>query len=73
MTLEEAISHANSLSRNVNLHWFVCKWNEGYIVHSTSYMRRFPDTPFVYSTGPIYQVWQIVYNTKEKRFKHIII
>jgi hypothetical protein len=72
VTLEEAIKHANSHSRNINLQWFVCKWNDGYIVHSSSYMRRHPDVKFVYSTGPLNKVWRVYYSEDEKTFKHIV-
>lgn len=72
MTLQEAISQVNKRSCNANLQWFICKWNNGYIIHSTSYMKRFPDTKFVYSTGPLERQWDVVYNSKERRFKHVI-
>lgn len=72
MNLREAIKEVNGRSRNANLQWFVSKWNEGYIIHSSTYMRRFPDTKFVYSTGELNQVWDLVYDKEEKKFKHVI-
>lgn len=72
MTLEEAIINAMSRSRNINLQWFVCEWNNGYCINSSSHMRRFPDTTYVYSTGPLNQSWNIIYDESEKIFKHII-
>ncbi len=71
MTLKEAIKDADSRSRNMNLHWFVCVWNAGYIIHSSTHMRRFPDTKYVYSTGEL-QSWKVIYNEEERRFKHIV-
>jgi hypothetical protein len=72
MTLRESIKEVNSRSRNANLQWFVSVWNDGYIIHSSTYMRRFPDTKFVYSTGELNQVWDLVYDKKEKKLKHVI-
>lgn len=50
MTKKEAIKEANSRPRNAVLQWYVCKWNDGYCINSSSYMKRFPDTPYVYKT-----------------------
>lgn len=72
MNLQEAIKEANNRSRNANLQWIVSKWNDGYIIHSSSFLKRFPNTIFVYSTGPIDMIWDISYDKEEKRFKHII-
>lgn len=72
MTLKEAIYECNNRSRNINLHWFVSKWNNGYIIHSSSYMRRFPDTKYVYSTGPFNQEWYLEYNHNTGKFSHRI-
>lgn len=72
MTLKEAIIEAESRSRNVNLHWFVSKWNEGYIIHSSNYMKRFPNTEYVYSTGQLNKFWDIVYDKDLRRFIHVI-
>lgn len=72
MNLREAKKEANSRSRNANLQWFVSKWNKEYIIHSSSYMKRFPNTEFVYSTGVLNQVWDIHYDKEEKKFKHVI-
>ena len=71
MNLEQAIKHANSMPRNINLQWFVCEFGDSYIVHSSSHMRRFPDTKFVYSTGEL-KTWKVEYNEEENRFKHIV-
>lgn len=71
MTLCQAIKDANKRSRNINLQWFVCKWNDGYIIHSSTYMKRYPDTKFIYSTGPLL-TWRIVYDLEEYKFKHVI-
>ena len=51
MTLKEAIKEVLKRPRNSNLEFYICKWNDGYIIHSTSYMLRFPDTVYVYSTA----------------------
>lgn len=72
MTLEEAIKEVDGRSRNINLQWFVCEWNEGFCINSSSHMRRFPDTKYVYSTGDLNKSWKVVYSVKEKRFKHVI-
>jgi hypothetical protein len=72
VNLQQAVNHANDRSRNINLHWFVCKWNDGYIVHSTAHMLRHPDTEYVYSTGDLNRVWEVVFSKEEKRFKHIV-
>ncbi len=50
MTLKEAIEEANSRPRNSNLQWYVCEWNDGYCINPSSYMKRFPDVKYVYST-----------------------
>jgi len=71
MTLEEAIKSADSRSRNMNLHWFVCEWNDGYIIHSSSHMIRFPDTKYVWSTGEL-QSWKVIYDEEERKFKHVV-
>lgn len=71
MTLCEAIKRAKNYSGNINLQWFVCKWNDGYIIYSSTYMRRFPDTKFVYSTGKL-RTWKVMYDEKQKRFKHLV-
>jgi hypothetical protein len=72
MTLKEAKKEVNSRSMNANLQYFISEWNDGYIIHCSSYMRRHPDTEFVYSTGPLDRTWEVVYSEKEKRFKHVI-
>lgn len=74
MNFKEAVKHANSFSRNINLQYFVCKWNDGYIVHSSSHIRRHPDTKFEYTTGDgnINKSWYVAFDKKEKRFKHIV-
>ena len=73
MNLNEAILEANSRSRNINLQWFVSKWNDGYIIHSTAYMKRFPDTEYVYTTGTgnISIEWTLKIDNHGKT-KHII-
>lgn len=73
MTLDEAIKHVNTLSGNVNLQWFICEWNDGYIIHSSSYMRQFPDTKWIYKTGDFNQHWNVKYCEKTKRFKHVVV
>lgn len=72
MTFEEAIKHVNTRSSNINLQWFIVKWNDGYIIHSTSYMKRFPDTKYVYTTGDgnLHKSWYVEFDKEEKRFKH---
>jgi hypothetical protein len=72
LTLEEAISHANSRSRNINLQWFVCPWNDGYIVHSSSHLKRHPDIEYVYCTGDPNLIWMIAFDETEKAFKHTV-
>jgi len=72
MTLEEAIKYATSRSTNINLQYFISEWNDGYIIHSTSHMKRHPDTPFVYCTGDPNKQWYVVYDEKAKAFKHIV-
>ncbi len=52
MTLEEAIEIVNGRPKNISLHWFVSKWNDGYIIHSSIYMQRYPQVEWVYSTAP---------------------
>jgi hypothetical protein len=63
---------AKNKSRNVNLHWFVCEWNDVYIIHSSIYMRRFPETKYVYSTGDFRSTWTVIYNPKTNSYKHVI-
>lgn len=72
MTLKEAITEVNTRSRNINLQYFISKWNDGYIIHSSFHMKRHPETEFVYSTGEINKVWSVVYDEKDKQFRHII-
>lgn len=50
MTLEQAIEIARKKPTNENLHWFVGKWNDGYIIYSSTYMKRNPGVKYVYST-----------------------
>lgn len=50
MTIKEAIKEANSRPTNAGLNYYVSKWNNGYIIHPTSYMERHPSTIYVYST-----------------------
>jgi hypothetical protein len=50
MILEEAIKEASSRPRNVNLQFYVCKWNDGYCINQTSHMLRHPDEEYVWST-----------------------
>jgi len=56
---------------NINLQYFVCEWNDGYIVHSSSYMRKHSDVEYVYATGEL-KTWRVAYDEKEKRFRHIV-
>jgi hypothetical protein len=50
MTLDEAIENVIDRPRNKNLHYYVCKWNTGYCINTSSYMKRNPHVKFVYST-----------------------
>lgn len=50
MTIKEAIKEANNRPINSNLNYYVSKWNDGYILHPTSYIKRHPDTLYDYST-----------------------
>ena len=70
MTLEEAINEINKRSINICLHWYVCKWNDDYIIHSSTYMKKFPETSYVYATGHFNNSWDIIYSLEHKTFKH---
>ena len=72
MTLKEAIRVAETRSRNINLNWFVCKWNDVYIIHCTAYMLRHPTIKYVYSTGDLNKTWSISFDENTKKFKHSI-
>lgn len=72
MTLKEAIAEANNRSRNINLQWFVCKWNKGYCINSSNHMKRFPNTKYVFCTGDTNRIWRVFYDEKEKKTKHIV-
>lgn len=72
MTRDEAITEVCARPRNINLHWFVCKWNDGYIIHSSTYMRRFPDTKYVFSTGPLNRKWEAIFSKEHGRFIHVV-
>lgn len=72
MTLEEAIAEVNTRSRNINLQWVVSKWNDGYIIHSSNFIKRHPEVEYVYSTGDMTRNWELEYNKQEKKFKHVI-
>lgn len=73
MTLKQAKYFVNNVySKNINLQWFICKWNSGYIIHSSSYMRRFPDAKYMYSTGPLEKTWETSYSKEHERFIHKI-
>jgi hypothetical protein len=74
MTLEEAIKEVNTRSGNINHQWFIAKWNDGHIIHSTSYMKRFPNTEYLYTTGDgnLEKSWYVEFDKEEKRFKHRI-
>ena len=50
MNLKEAIKEANSRPTNTGLNYYVSKWNDGYIIHPTSYMERHSGTVYIYST-----------------------
>ena len=50
MSLEEAIEIVSRRPKNENLHWFICKWNDGFIIHSSSHIKRFPNTEYLYTT-----------------------
>lgn len=50
MTLKQAIKLAKAKPVNENLYYCVGKWNDGYIIHSSTYMKRHPKTEIFYST-----------------------
>jgi hypothetical protein len=50
MTKREAIKLANSKPRNQRLQYYVIKWGRGYALAPSSYMKRHPDTEYVYVT-----------------------
>ena len=50
MTIKEAMKEVNSRPTNSALNYYVSKWNNGYIIHPTSYMERNYGTIYVYST-----------------------
>jgi len=74
MTLGEAIEEVHKRSGNINLQWFISKWNDGYIIHHSTYMKRFPDTEYVYTTGDgnFDKSWYVEFSKDEKRFKHVV-
>lgn len=41
MTLDEAKEWADKLPKNIK--YYVCPWNDGYIVHSQTHIERHPD------------------------------
>lgn len=48
MTLCEAIKIVDSKGITPWMAWGVLKWNGDYVICDTSYMKRFPDLPYVY-------------------------
>lgn len=57
LSLDEAIAHADYLARpklfgKVVLIFYVCKWNDGYIVFDHTHVKRY-DIKYVYSTDSI--------------------
>lgn len=48
MTLEEAITIVNSKPINPWMAYGVYKMNDGYVMASTSFIKRFPDIDYVY-------------------------
>lgn len=72
MTLEEAKERLKNYSGNINLQWFVCKWNGGYIIHSSNHMRQHPNTPYVYSTGNFKQIWTARYDESIRAYRHVV-
>ncbi len=70
MTFDEAIKEINNRSRNICLHWFICKWNDGFIIHSSAHMKKFPETEYVYATGHFNNTWDVIYSKEHKTFKH---
>lgn len=50
MTLDEAIKEINIRPVNQNLNYFICKWNDGYCINLSSYMKRNPHIEYIYST-----------------------
>lgn len=73
MTFDQAIAEVENRPRNINLQWFISKWNDGYIIHPSSYIKRHPETQYVYSTGDINRKWFVLYNEKENKFKHFVL
>lgn len=72
MTLKEAIKNVESRSRNINLNWFVCKWNDGYIIHNTTFMLKHQECLSAYNTGDLNKVWTISFDENTKNFKHVV-
>ena len=73
MTLEEAIEEANSRSTNFNLNYYVHKWNDGYAIAPTSYVKKFPNIEYVYSTGgDLDKEWIFGYDKVTNKRKHMI-
>lgn len=35
---------------NENLHYFICPFNNGYIINTLNHMKKFPETISVYNT-----------------------
>lgn len=48
LTKEEAIKLVNSKPKNNWLHYYVCKWNDGYCINDSTYMKRNPNVKYVY-------------------------
>ena len=68
-TLEEAKEWAHNRAKiyeqSINkIHFVVCKWNDGYIVH---------DTKFIYSHRKEYKSEEIIYCTDKVEFKLLLL
>lgn len=48
--LEQFIEDANNRPTNENLHYYVCEWNDSYIIHTNSYIDKWEIEDWIYST-----------------------
>ncbi len=70
MTLKEAIKIVNSRSRNINLQWFVYKFNKGYAIATSNEVIKH-NIDYVYGTGDPQKNWKIHTDNKGKRTHHV--
>ena len=49
--LDELIMEVNKRPVNIKLHYFICRWNDSYCINTSLYMKKFPDTKYVYTTN----------------------